>query len=84
MTNSWVRKKEVFLFHAAVGAGSALAIPTRKGQVLPKQPLPGTYRIVAQVEEFATIIAKYHNDTTGHPEILKTYSRVSVLCMMMQ
>ena len=84
MTNSWVTKKEFFLCRAAEGAGSALAIPTRKGRVLPKQPLRGTYRIVARVEEFATIIAKYHNDTTGHPGILKTYGRVSVLCMMMQ
>ena len=84
MTNSWARKKEFFLFHAAEGARSALAIPTRKGRVLPKQPLPGIYRIVARVEEFATIIAKYQNDTTGHPEILKTYGRVSVLCVMMQ
>ena len=81
---NWATKREFFLLNAAEGAGSALAIPASKGRVLPNHPLPGSYKLVARLEDFATIIAKYHNDTTGHPGIRKTYSRVSVLCMRMQ
>ena len=81
---NWVTKRKFFLLHMAEGAGSAIAIPALKGQVQPNHPLPGSYKLVARVEDFTTIIAMYHNDTTGHPGILKTYSRVSVLCMRMQ
>ena len=77
-------EEEIFSITHGGGAGSAIAIPALKGQVQPNHPLPGSYKLVARVEDFTTIIAMYHNDTTGHPGIRKTYSRVSVLCMRMQ
>ena len=55
---------------------TVIAVPAQKGQ--------GSYKVVAQVEEFAEIIARYHNDITGHKGILRTYGEVSVLCMRMQ
>ena len=49
MMNHWVKKWEFFLLHAAEGAGSAIAIPAVKGQVLQNHPMPGTYKLVARV-----------------------------------
>ena len=80
----WVKESEFFLFHKGEGAGSTIAIPMLKGRGLQNHPMPGTYKLVARVEDFATIIANYHNDSTGHPGIRKTYGRVSVLYMWMQ
>ena len=77
----WATRREFFLLNAEEGV---LAIPAVKGQVIQSPPTPGTYRVVPKVEEFATIIGSYHNDSTGHPGIRKTYNRVSVLCMRMQ
>ena len=75
----WVKESEFFLFHKGQGAGSTIAVPMLKGRGLQNHPTPGTYKLVARVEDFANIIAIYHNDLTGHPGIRKTYGRVSVL-----
>ena len=56
----------------------------RSSGVVQSPPIPGSYRVVARVEDFETIIGRYHNNSTRHPGIQKTYSRVSVLCMRMQ
>lgn len=75
----WVKESEFFMLHKGEGAGSSIAVPMVKGRGLQSRPIPGTYRLVARVEDFATIIAIYHNDSTGHPGIRRTYGRVSVL-----
>lgn len=77
----WVKESEFFLIHQGQGAGSTIAVPMLKGRGLQNHPLPGSYKLVARVEDFATIIAAYHNDSTGHPGIRKTYGRVSVCHM---
>ena len=74
---NWVKKNEFFFLDTGEGTASpVIAVPAQKGQ--------GSYKVVAQVEEFAEIIAQYHNDITGHKGILRTYAEVSVLCMRMQ
>ena len=73
---NWVKKNEFFLDTGEGTASPVIAVPAQKGQ--------GSYKVVAQVEEFAEIIARYHNDITGHKGILRTYAEVSVLCMRMQ
>ena len=75
----WAKESEFFMLHKGEGAGSTIAVPMVKGRGLQSHPIPGTYRLVARVEDFATIIATYHNDSTGHPGIRKTYGRVSLL-----
>lgn len=75
----WVKESEFFMLHKGEGSGSSIAVPMVKRRGLQSRPIPGTYKLVARVEDFATIIAIYHNDSTGHPGIRKTYGRVSLL-----
>ena len=79
---NWVKKNEFFFLDT--GEGTVIAVPAQKGQVPQSPPIRGSYKVVAQVEEFAEIIARYHNDITGHHGILRTHAEVSVLCMRMQ
>ena len=82
---NWVKKNEFFFLDTGEGTASpVIAVPAQKGQVPQSPPVPGSYKVVAQVEEFAEIIARYHNDITGHKGIQRTYAEVSVLCMRMQ
>ena len=78
---NWATKRGIFLLNAEEGV---LGVPAVKGQVVQSPPIPGSYRVVARVEDFETIIGRYHNNSTRHPGIQKTFSRVSVLCMRMQ
>ena len=79
---NWVKKNAFFFLDT--GEGTVIAVPAQKGQVPQSPPILGSYKVVAQVEDFEEIIARYHNDITGHHGILRTYAEVSVLCMRMQ
>ena len=80
-TRHWIKGCEFFVLENNDAAEKVIvAIPVVRGQKRVKH-FTGSYKVVAKVEDFATIIAKYHNDATGHPGIRKTYAQVSYPCV---
>jgi hypothetical protein len=74
----WIKSCEFFTIYKedSIERKVSVAIPVIKGQKHPKR-FTGSYKLVARVEDFANIIAQYHNSATGHPGIRKTYGQVS-------
>lgn len=89
----WVKRSEFFLVERTQPDGSygaCLAVPAeRRGRRTPpgegeEEPLAKrasrqSSRLVARVEDFVYIIGAYHNDTSGHHGIRKTYAMVSII-----
>ena len=85
----WVKKWEFFFMHGESGTldglrGACLAVPAPKARGNSGRYAPiarHSHKLVACLEDFGQIIAKYHNDQKGHRGIQRTYAMVSERCM---
>ena len=80
----WVKRSDFFLTDE-----NKLAVPVQRMKLAGRTESDSvggktnivrnsSYRLVAQLEDFAHIIGYYHNDSVGHHGIKKTYAMVSL------